>query len=151
MENIGQHVAYDVVIVSLTKPPQLQEETLHPAPVGWVLTLPSMTLLLGHCMLGHDADNEAGVQYKLTTENRDNGPKFNSAVNQRTTEKNEMILAKIYLRLPGPQLHCTQLPAVRAQVPFATINPWSEADFGNADAHADAETNNHRQKNVGKD
>ena len=45
-------------------------------------------------MLGHNPDNEAGVQYKLRTENRDSGPKLNSAVNQRTTEKNEMILAK---------------------------------------------------------
>ena len=45
-------------------------------------------------MLGHNPDNEAGVQYKLRTENRDSDPKLNSAVNQRTTEKNEMILAK---------------------------------------------------------
>jgi len=43
----------------------LQVETLHPALVGWVLTLPSITLLLGHCILGQDPDNEVDVQYKL--------------------------------------------------------------------------------------
>jgi hypothetical protein len=31
-------------------------------------------------MLGHNPDNEAGVQYKLTTENRENGSKLNLAV-----------------------------------------------------------------------
>jgi hypothetical protein len=43
----------------------VQEETLQPVLVAWVLALPSNTLLLLHCVLGHDPDSEAGVQYKL--------------------------------------------------------------------------------------
>jgi hypothetical protein len=27
------------------------------------------------------------------------------------------------------------------------MSPWSDADFGNVDAHADAEINNHHQNN----
>ena len=87
MGNIGQHIAYEAVIVPLTKPPQLQVETLHPALVGWVLTLPSITLLLGHCILGQDPDNEVGVQYKLT----ERVPEVNPAVKPRTG-MNEMLL-----------------------------------------------------------
>jgi hypothetical protein len=33
--------------------------------VGWVVTLPSIRLLLEHCILEHDVPNEAGVQYRL--------------------------------------------------------------------------------------
>jgi hypothetical protein len=37
-----------------------------------------------------------------------------SAAMQRTKENIESVVANIYLRLFGPQLHCTQLPAVNA-------------------------------------
>jgi hypothetical protein len=60
---------------------------LHAAPVGWVLTLPSITSLLGHCILGQVPDSEVGVQYRLTEQDT----QVNPAVKLRTG-KNEMLL-----------------------------------------------------------
>jgi len=52
-------------MVPLTKPPYEQEVTLQLALVDWAVKFPSIKLLFLHCMLEHDADNEAGMQYKL--------------------------------------------------------------------------------------
>lgn len=49
-------------MVPLMKPPYEQVVTLQPALVACEVTLPSMRLLLLHCMLEHDAAKEEGVQ-----------------------------------------------------------------------------------------
>lgn len=113
--------------------------TLQPALVMRSVKLPSIMLLLLHCMLEHvESASGAGTQNRLQ---RASGKgrsetRHGWSCRARMRQRRDWGRDDAYSRFPGPQLHCTQRLAVTAYVPLATARPASDANAGNDEAHA---------------
>lgn len=129
--------------------------TLQPALVMRRVKLPSIMLLLLHCMLEHvESASGAGTQNRLQRASGKGRSETRHGWSWRADEaRRDWRLESgddAYSRFPGPQLHCTQRLAVTAYVPLATARPASDANAGNDEAHAATVSEEEHMADVGQ-